>query len=51
MDVILEEIEKHYIQKYNETQKGVQALANFSMIAAGDAQQFSPIIYENYLSL
>ena len=51
VDVVLEEFETKYIEKYDETKNQVQALANFSMIPVGDGQQFSPIIYENYLSL
>ena len=49
--MISEELEKYYIQKYDETKKEVQALANFSMIPVSDGQQYSPIIYENYFSM
>jgi hypothetical protein len=44
-------IEGYYVEMPQTDEKAVQALADYSMIPASEGQQYSPIIYENYLSL
>lgn len=51
VDQVQRVVEDFYVQMPSAGETAVQALADYSMIPASEAQQYSPIIYENYLSL